>query len=201
VPGHFRPESVDFAMVAETLRSLQAWVGKLPRIQVAGAAMLGWSMICITCMVFYTAFPDRSSLPNLLLGLAFGSVLVVIVGRMLISDRCWRREEDIQEHVWAPMPYASAAQQKPRFRRIKLNMKESKWSKSCKTVLEEVDVLCPTLCKQHTCVSCLDDFKPEDQVAVLPCGHIFHETCHVEWHLLKKCGNGCPICRDNWATV
>mmetsp|Transcript_33480 Transcript_33480/g.106140 ORF Transcript_33480/g.106140 Transcript_33480/m.106140 type:complete len:299 (+) Transcript_33480:54-950(+) len=34
---------------------------------------------------------------------------------------------------------------------------------------------------QPTCVVCLEDFAPEEDVSQLPCGHVFHPTCAHKW--------------------
>jgi len=34
---------------------------------------------------------------------------------------------------------------------------------------------------QAVCVVCLEEFKPEDEVSQLHCGHIFHPTCAHKW--------------------
>lgn len=44
----------------------------------------------------------------------------------------------------------------------------------------------------ETCVICLEDFKPEEEVMLTPCNHMFHEDCIVPW--VKSHGQ-CPICR------
>ena len=108
-----------------------------------------------------------------------------------------------QDHIWAPMAFESLGAANPSFHRIQIRSTEtSRGTKSTISILEEVDALCPTYCKQQTCVCCLDDFKCQDKVSLLPCGHVLHESCLVDWHVLKKCGHAaCPICRDSWASV
>ena len=173
------------------------------RIQVMGLVAFGWTLICLTSIVTYMVFPDRSSLPSLLLAMVFGSWTILAIFRMLISDRCKRRQEDVQDHIWASMSFEAVEMpMKPKFHHVEIRISETSKGKRAKTsILEEVAVVCPAHCKQHTCVCCLEDFKRSDQVSYLPCGHIFHESCHVDWHVLKKSGNGCPICRDSWAIV
>merc|ERR1712072_704875 len=43
---------------------------------------------------------------------------------------------------------------------------------------------------QKTCMVCLADFGPDDEVRRLPCGHVFHAPCIDEW--LRRCTD-CPI--------
>mmetsp|Transcript_121432 Transcript_121432/g.288538 ORF Transcript_121432/g.288538 Transcript_121432/m.288538 type:complete len:190 (+) Transcript_121432:106-675(+) len=182
---------------------LECWK-RQSRIQIIGLAMFCWSVICLTSVV---VFPDKSSLPGLLLVMLFGSLILATVSKILVSDTCksikHRSSEHVQDHIWAPMAFESLGAANPSFHRIQIRSTEtSKGTKSTISILEEVDALCPTYCKQQTCVCCLDDFKCQDKVSLLPCGHVLHESCLVDWHVLKKCGHAaCPICRDSWASV
>lgn len=42
------------------------------------------------------------------------------------------------------------------------------------------------------CSVCLTDFVAEDEVAMLPCKHKFHEKCVTKW--LSECRSSCPLC-------
>ena len=42
------------------------------------------------------------------------------------------------------------------------------------------------------CTICLEDHVPGELAARLPCGHLFHKDCVVEW-LRRHCV--CPVCR------
>ena len=45
---------------------------------------------------------------------------------------------------------------------------------------------------QDRCVICLDDYKNGDEVIKIPCLHVFHYKCILEWFNNK---NFCPICK------
>ena len=47
---------------------------------------------------------------------------------------------------------------------------------------------------QPTCMMTLNDFKEDDDIAKLPCGHIFNKDCVLKW--LKTEDARCPICRN-----
>lgn len=47
---------------------------------------------------------------------------------------------------------------------------------------------------QQTCMICLSDFALGDDCRRLPCNHVFHGSCCLEW--LRRCTD-CPICKDN----
>ena len=46
--------------------------------------------------------------------------------------------------------------------------------------------------EKNNCIICLEDFKHGDEVINLPCLHIFHKTCLLEWF---KQHDFCPICK------
>jgi hypothetical protein len=46
---------------------------------------------------------------------------------------------------------------------------------------------------QDECVICFEDFQPEDLVAIISCGHVFHRECAVQW--LAQPRQRCPLCR------
>ena len=43
------------------------------------------------------------------------------------------------------------------------------------------------------CSICLETFKPGDRVKILPCNHIFHESCASSW--IVDVRGVCPLCR------
>ncbi|EER18417.1 conserved hypothetical protein [Perkinsus marinus ATCC 50983] len=46
------------------------------------------------------------------------------------------------------------------------------------------------------CAVCLGEYKSDDLVCELECGHVFHEDCLFKWFL--RSGNAqCPLCRYN----
>ena len=56
-----------------------------------------------------------------------------------------------------------------------------------------VRVAADDLTKDNECCTiCLEDHVPGELAARLPCGHLFHQDCVVEW-LRRHCV--CPVCR------
>lgn len=49
---------------------------------------------------------------------------------------------------------------------------------------------------QYSCMVCLAQLEPEAQVRLLPCNHLFHNSCIVSW-VLHNNGN-CPLCKRNF---
>jgi len=45
------------------------------------------------------------------------------------------------------------------------------------------------------CSICLDDYKAGELVAQLPCGHLLHKACFVEWARTKLDDTKCPLCK------
>ncbi|OLQ00650.1 hypothetical protein AK812_SmicGene16673 [Symbiodinium microadriaticum] len=61
----------------------------------------------------------------------------------------------------------------PQFRRVSITggpSTELSWS-ACASMVPT-----PSIKKDRSCLCCLEDFQPSSRVAVLPCGHIFHEA-------------------------
>ena len=46
---------------------------------------------------------------------------------------------------------------------------------------------------KKNCIICMEDFKVNDEVIFLPCLHIFHKDCILEW--LGR-HDDCPICKN-----
>jgi hypothetical protein len=44
---------------------------------------------------------------------------------------------------------------------------------------------------EDECIICLQDFKQNDCVTLVKCGHIYHTECLYIWFLKKRT---CPIC-------
>ena len=43
---------------------------------------------------------------------------------------------------------------------------------------------------KKNCIICLEDFRIDDEVIFLPCLHIFHRDCIIEW---LKNHDDCPV--------
>ncbi|CAE7261356.1 unnamed protein product [Symbiodinium natans] len=62
--------------------------------------------------------------------------------------------------------------------------------------------VCTTPVLVKTCLCCLDDFEDTSQVAILPCGHVFHDACIQAWSLsLAEAASSCPACRAHFHTT
>ena len=46
--------------------------------------------------------------------------------------------------------------------------------------------------EKDNCVICLENYKNGDKVIYLPCLHVFHKDCLLEWF---RDHNFCPICK------
>lgn len=55
----------------------------------------------------------------------------------------------------------------------------------------------PDACVEDTCSICLDQFKEEDRIVVLPCHHGFHKDCLDPWLTMHS---ECPQCRHKLPT-
>jgi hypothetical protein len=43
----------------------------------------------------------------------------------------------------------------------------------------------------NSCVICMDNYKLDQIICELPCKHIYHSECIIQW---MKCKNTCPLC-------
>ncbi|KAI4333615.1 hypothetical protein L6164_018399 [Bauhinia variegata] len=48
-----------------------------------------------------------------------------------------------------------------------------------------------------SCIICQDEYKDEEKIGILQCGHEYHESCLKKWLLVK---NVCPICKSEALT-
>jgi len=56
--------------------------------------------------------------------------------------------------------------------------------------------------EDDTCHCCLTDFEQQSRVAILPCGHVFHEACIAAWALsASQNASTCPVCRGNFGSA
>ena len=55
--------------------------------------------------------------------------------------------------------------------------------------------LSASISSQKACACCLEDFDADTDVAVLPCGHVYHEECIARWVLRSAKEASCPTCR------
>ncbi|KAJ1986291.1 E3 ubiquitin-protein ligase rnf13 [Coemansia spiralis] len=54
----------------------------------------------------------------------------------------------------------------------------------------------PTETGPPSCVICLEEYVVDDEVRVLPCGHVFHDQCITPWLLRPKSKfHECPMCK------
>jgi hypothetical protein len=86
------------------------------------------------------------------------------------------RNERAQQESSHPPTSQSALK---KLKRFKMNEKYCKKDKSGKL-------------ENPSCCICISDITTNQQTVLLPCGHMFHDSCVVEW--LKK-NNTCPVCR------
>jgi hypothetical protein len=47
--------------------------------------------------------------------------------------------------------------------------------------------------ENYQCIICMEEFEKNENVKLLPCGHIFHDNCIKEWLLKQK---SCPFCKS-----
>ncbi|KAL6995098.1 RING-type E3 ubiquitin transferase [Sarracenia purpurea var. burkii] len=61
---------------------------------------------------------------------------------------------------------------------------------SIETALERVVV--GGSCSRNQCTICLEKFSVGSEIARMPCSHVYHRGCIVQW-LMRR--NSCPLCQ------
>ena len=65
-------------------------------------------------------------------------------------------------------------------------------TKIMKRKLREIPLSLDQICSQPSCPICSEDFVVDETTLCLPCSHLFHKNCVMQWLESKKT---CPICR------
>ena len=47
--------------------------------------------------------------------------------------------------------------------------------------------------ENYQCIICMEEYEKNENVKLLPCGHIFHDKCIKEWLMKQK---SCPFCKS-----
>lgn len=67
-------------------------------------------------------------------------------------------------------------------------------------VEKEIDLeTLPQLQKYEDCPICIETFTEDDWVRLLPCGHVYHDSCVKVW--LVSCSADCPTCRHDFTEL
>lgn len=109
--------------------------------------------------------------------MGIGAVLFVLA---LVNLFLWTAEKEEIEDPWVP-----AKEKDPRVQQLRKMYENSKISlMNYSTVVSENENAAPK------CVVCLEDFRDDEEVARLPCGHVFHPHCS---HLWVRNHWNCPL--------
>ncbi|CAE7617435.1 ATL31 [Symbiodinium natans] len=60
-------------------------------------------------------------------------------------------------------------------------------------------ISCPNT--SNTCACCLGDYHMDADIAVLPCGHVYHPDCIARWCFTSDKHISCPMCRESFEHV
>mmetsp|Transcript_46387 Transcript_46387/g.86663 ORF Transcript_46387/g.86663 Transcript_46387/m.86663 type:complete len:213 (+) Transcript_46387:44-682(+) len=135
-----------------------------------------------------------------------GTYLLLCMGalRMLIR-KCQQAEQPGNEGfggvsaVWASCNFAQLRSATPVFSQFRIQVGQPP-SASIEIVAGGEASLphgkVALACDHDACYCCLSGFEPKCRVALLPCGHVFHETCIASWCLTDSPNaSACPVCR------
>ena len=152
--------------------------------------------------------PSFSRSWSSLLQMLLGSVLVLVplccVYREIESGAggpTFRRplqRKDTGPFIWASCTFDTIRHRDLEFAHVcvKQGRAASQWARSSPaSALPGIDVL-----SDGTCLCCLEDFEPRSKVAVLPCGHVYHEECIAQWSVsfAMVAAASCPSCRGRY---
>lgn len=51
------------------------------------------------------------------------------------------------------------------------------------------------LCGKEECSICMMEYEAQDELSLLPCGHIFHQGCWNKWMIHSE-KQDCALCRQ-----
>ena len=81
---------------------------------------------------------------------------------------------------------------KPASRSSIQSLKRVKWGDEDRLLPSNKRSLLEGLSSKKECTICLDEFLEGDEVALMPCGHVYHDGCIVKW---LETSHLCPLCR------
>ena len=101
------------------------------------------------------------------------------------------------KQVWASLTLAEMESASVDFRLVQFGRSPSSSPRVARNVLGRVSVPAAVARRgdQPACACCMDDFVSEEALAMLPCGHVFHEECIMQWFLTDLSDGVCPMCR------
>ncbi|XP_031490994.1 probable E3 ubiquitin-protein ligase ZFP1 [Nymphaea colorata] len=103
------------------------------------------------------------------------------------------------------MSYEELLALEERIGNVKTGLSEESISK-CMKIRKHVSCECSSRCngcrsmtsESGRCIICQEEYKAEDEIGSLQCGHDYHAACIKQWLLIK---NLCPICKVNALTA
>lgn len=162
--------------------------------------LCGWFLLLVILPVVGAIYPDTMYWKEVLVGM--GSITCCCCCTFIVVPLCCclAQRERVEpgaerQEIWSSVVFNSMDGQGQDFELMKL---QTAPSGPVKTVLGKISVTSKPCIAGSTCSCCLEDFSAEDVVARLPCGHVFHEKCIMNWFLMRA-SNNCPMCRSRAA--
>ncbi|GMI99684.1 hypothetical protein HRI_003637700 [Hibiscus trionum] len=133
-------------------------------------------------------FVDTAIVPDILSYARYANGLPVNLGRQVIK---WRIEilievspyDEIDESIEESL--TNSVKFKPASKSSIKALKRARY-------LDDEDELHHGSSSRKGCTVCLDEFSDSDEVASMPCDHVYHNECIVKW---LETSHLCPLCR------
>ncbi|CAE7668597.1 rnf149 [Symbiodinium necroappetens] len=168
----------------------------------------GWAVMCLVIVAMNLAIPGLPFMQELLVTMLSLTCFLCLSCRLMVvsdgeADRSYGPGFGClgpgppYNQIWSSMRFPALDDAQPVFHLFQLKTPSNSSSPPVKAVLKRVYIPeKPHITPQKTCACCLDDFANSDLVALLPCGHVFHEVCIMRWFVTQASAGVCPMCRS-----
>ena len=155
------------------------------------SCLCGLTLLGLLFTASYLRFVQDEPTNRLVLGVIWCVFLGCMAAwaLMLVRAPHFRQFKPGREFIWACVDFDELATATPQYYIVRLEP----GSKTCRERRAHPPETKPW--PQKTCLCCLEDFQSQGTLSILPCGHVFHENCIVDWFSASQTRGTCPVCR------
>jgi len=188
-------ERADLVTALERIGSSHSstWLCSAATLAIFAALLAMWHGFWFLLMVFYEGTPDEAAAVAILVGFS----LICTLANGCLWWNCAKIIQDIPDKpddvgVLRRLVDRVRRTRSIRFAQHKQLEAEAEIARVATEQRREVpgDEDLPVVLPPESCVVCLEEFSPDNLLAQLPCGHIFHPMCVHNW--LRE-GDRCPF--------